>query len=138
MQTVMAIGAVIAANLYNGLNTRAWNWWVFGSVIIGPVLIVLYTAVYSAFPPSLIWSYVRLDLFLPLIFRLVLTIPVQVWGNNTYLWPSAYFWLGLLFTIVLSLLPRYLYRFLSENYWPSNVQVLSWTSKMDTTQCVIV
>ncbi|GAA5950524.1 hypothetical protein JCM21900_001216 [Sporobolomyces salmonicolor] len=111
--TVMAVSAVICANAYNGLNTFSWNWWVLGGVLIGPVLIVLYTAVYSAFPPSLIWTY--------------------VWGNNHYLWPSAYWWLGLMFTIVLSLAPRYLYRFYKETYHPSDIDILRWIDKEDPT-----
>ncbi|GAA5851367.1 hypothetical protein JCM9279_001119 [Rhodotorula babjevae] len=102
--TVMAVAAVLAANFYNGLNTYAWNWWVLGGVLVGPVLILLYTAIYAAFPPSLIWTY--------------------VWGNNTYLWPSAYWWLGLAFTILLSLGPRYLFRYLRENYFPRDVDIL--------------
>ncbi|GAA5987172.1 hypothetical protein JCM11641_002155 [Rhodosporidiobolus odoratus] len=102
--TVMAVAAVLAANIYNGLNTYSWNWWVLAGVLIGPVLVVLYTAVYSAFPPSLIWTY--------------------VWGNNTYLWPSAYWWLLLLFTILVSLMPRYFYRFVKENYFPTDIDIL--------------
>ncbi|BGP13940.1 hypothetical protein JCM10213_005524 [Rhodosporidiobolus nylandii] len=102
--TVMAVAAVLAANFYNGLNTFSWNWWVFAGVLIGPVLIVCYTAVYSAFPPSLIWTY--------------------VWGNNSFLWPSAYWWLLLLFTILVSLAPRYLYRYVAENYFPTDIDIL--------------
>ncbi|GAA5868490.1 hypothetical protein JCM8547_006290 [Rhodosporidiobolus lusitaniae] len=109
--TIMAVAAVIAANVYNGLNTFSWNWWVLAGVLIGPVLIVLYTAVYSAFPPSLIWTY--------------------VWGNNHYLWPSAYWWLTLLFTILLSLLPRYLYRFVKETYFPTDIDILRAMEKRD-------
>ncbi|SCV69075.1 BQ2448_2095 [Microbotryum intermedium] len=109
--TVMAISAVIAANLYNGLNTRAWTWWVAFSVSIGPVLILIYTAVYSAFAPSFLWTY--------------------VYGNNQFLWPSVYYWLGLLFTIVLSLLPRYLYRYYKENYYPTDIDILQWTDKQE-------
>ncbi|GAA5877380.1 hypothetical protein JCM3774_003580 [Rhodotorula dairenensis] len=109
--TVMAVAAVIAANLYNGLNTYAWNWWVLAGVLIGPVLIVLYTAVYAAFKPSTIWTY--------------------VWGNNDFLWPSAYWWLGLLFTIILCLAPRYLYRFVKESYFPEDVDILRAIEKYD-------
>lgn len=114
--TIMAVAAVFAANFYNGLNTVSWNWWVLGGVLIGPVLIILYTAVYSAFPPTLIWTY--------------------VWGNNSFLWPSAYWWLTLLFTIVVSLAPRYFYRFISENYFPTNVDILRAIEKRDPNQCV--
>lgn len=107
----MAIAAVFAANMYNGLNTRSWTWWVFGGVLFGPVIILIYTAVYNALPPSLIWT--------------------TVYGYNIFLWPSAYFWLGTLFTIVLSLIPRYLYRFVKEVYFPSDVDILGWTDKVD-------
>ncbi|GAA5978440.1 hypothetical protein JCM10908_004356 [Rhodotorula pacifica] len=109
--TVMAVAAVFAANFYNGLNTFSWNWWVLAGVLIGPVLIILYTAVYAAFKPSTIWTY--------------------VWGNNHYLWPSAYWWLGLLFTIILCLAPRYLYRFVKESYFPEDVDILRAIEKKD-------
>lgn len=41
--TVMAIAAVLAANLFNGLNTYAWTGWVFFAVAVGPVLVLAYT-----------------------------------------------------------------------------------------------
>lgn len=53
--TTMVVAAVIAANLYNGLNTHAWNWFVLASVAIGPILIVIWTAVYAAIKPGWIW-----------------------------------------------------------------------------------
>jgi phospholipid-translocating ATPase len=109
----MAMAAVYAANLFNGLETRSWNWWVLGGVLLGPVLITGYTAVYSAFTPSFIWTY--------------------VYGNNVFLWPSAYFWLTMLFTILLSLFPRYMYRYYQENYYPDDINVLAWLSKADPT-----
>ncbi len=39
----MAFGAVLAANLFNGLNTSAWTGWVFFAMLIGVVLIWVYT-----------------------------------------------------------------------------------------------
>ena len=73
--TTMAVIAVITANLYNGFNTFSWNWFVLGGVLVGPVLILCYTAVYAAIKPGWIWTV--------------------VYGNNTFLWPSAYWWLGM-------------------------------------------
>lgn len=110
----MAIAAIYAANMYNGLNTHSWTWWVFGGVIVGPILITAYTAVYSAFPPTLIWTY--------------------VYGNNFFLWPSAYFWLTSFFTIIVSLIPRYFYRFYKETYYPSDIDLLTWVAKVDPHQ----
>ena len=113
----MAIAAVFAANMYNGLNTKSWTWWVFGSVLFGPVIILGYTAVYSGLPPSLLPSF--------------------VWGNNFFLWPSAYFWFGNVITIVLSLLPRFLYIYIKENYFPTDIDILTWVAKNDPDQYVI-
>jgi phospholipid-translocating ATPase len=41
--TTMVIAAAIAANLFNGLNTKFWTVWVFFSVFIGIVLIFAFT-----------------------------------------------------------------------------------------------
>jgi phospholipid-translocating ATPase len=41
--TTMVISAAIAANLFNGLNTKFWTGWVFFSVFIGIILIWAYT-----------------------------------------------------------------------------------------------
>ena len=41
--TTMVISAVIAANLFNGMNTRVWTGWVFFSVFIGIILVFAYT-----------------------------------------------------------------------------------------------
>lgn len=43
----MVISAAIAANLFNGLNTRFWTAWVFFAVFIGIVLIFGYTVRFS-------------------------------------------------------------------------------------------
>lgn len=71
----MAIIAVITANFYNGFNTYSWNWWVLAGVLLGPVLILCYTAVYASISPGWIWT--------------------SVYGLNKFLWPSAYFWFGM-------------------------------------------
>jgi hypothetical protein len=39
----MVISAAMAANLFNGLNTKFWTGWVFFSVFIGIILIWAYT-----------------------------------------------------------------------------------------------
>lgn len=109
--TVMAVAAVLAANFYNGMNTHAWNWWVLAGVLIGPVLIICYSAVYAAFKPTTIWT--------------------DVWGNNHYLWPAVYWWLGNVFTILLCLAPRYFYRFVKESYFPDDADILRAIEKKD-------
>lgn len=39
----MAIAAVMAANLFNGLNTTAWTGWIWFATFLGVVLIWIYT-----------------------------------------------------------------------------------------------
>jgi phospholipid-translocating ATPase len=39
----MVIAAVMVVNAFNGLNTYAWTGWVFFAVLIGPVLVWLFT-----------------------------------------------------------------------------------------------
>jgi len=64
----MALVAVWAANLYNGLkwvipltlqntlillsSTHAWTIWVYIAVAVGPILVLGYTLVYSAIKPG--------------------------------------------------------------------------------------
>jgi hypothetical protein len=39
----MVLAAVMAANLFNGLNTNVWTVWVFFAVWVGTVLVWAYT-----------------------------------------------------------------------------------------------
>jgi phospholipid-translocating ATPase len=128
----MAVAAVIITNFYQGFNTLAWNWFVLAGVLLGPVLIVCYIAIYAAISPGWIWT--------------------KLYGFNQYWWPSAYFWLGLckhtflllpvyvctdtqsccpVFAIILSFLPKYFMRYWNENYRPTDVDVLKYISKHD-------
>lgn len=109
--TVMCIIAVINANFYNGLNTKAWNWWVLGSVLVGPVLILCYTAVYAAISPGWIWT--------------------TFYGLNHFLWGSAYFWFGMLFCFFVSLIPKYFMRYWNELYRATDVDILAYIAKRD-------
>jgi hypothetical protein len=58
MSTVMAISAVYVTSAYAALNNYAHTWWMLFAVLIGPVLIILYTVVYSAIKPGWIWTFV--------------------------------------------------------------------------------
>jgi phospholipid-translocating ATPase len=55
--TTMVISAAMAANLFNGMNTRVWTGWVFFSVFIGIILIWAYTV--RACIPTLDLRYSR-------------------------------------------------------------------------------
>jgi len=107
--TVVIVAIIIVCNLFHGLDQTIWNWWLFAFVFFGPVLIMLYTAVYSAIKPGWIWTY--------------------AYGNNHFLWPSAYWWFGILITIILSLAPHYLMKYYQEMYYPNDLQILRYVDR---------
>jgi len=107
--TTMVISAAIAANLFNGLNTKFWTGWVFFSVFIGIILIWAYTAIYSIISPG--W------------------ISTPVYGNDHFLFKSPIFWFGIPITFLLALLPRYLY--IAWSFFdPNDLDILNWNYKL--------
>ncbi|KAJ7264906.1 phospholipid-translocating ATPase [Mycena haematopus] len=109
--TTMAVAAVLTANLYNGLNTNVWTGWVFFAVFLGIVLVWVYTALYSLVSPG--WFY------------------TPVFGNDHYLFHSAYFWLCVPFTVILSLAPRYLILAWDFGFRSNDIDILRYIRKMD-------
>ncbi|KAG6836177.1 hypothetical protein H0H93_010616 [Arthromyces matolae] len=110
----MVFAAVIVANLFNGLNTNVWTWWVFFAVSIGIALLYIYTAVYASISPG--WFV------------------TPMWGYNHYLWPSAYFWLCLPIAVCLSLAPRYLAKAWKFGFAPDDIDILRYIGKMEPTR----
>ncbi|TFK36361.1 hypothetical protein BDQ12DRAFT_686784 [Crucibulum laeve] len=109
--TVMAFAAVFAANLFNGLNTNAWTGWVFFAVFVGIVLLWIYTAIYNAISPG--WFV------------------TPIWGNNNFLFESAYYWLCLPLTVCLSLLPRYVAKAYKFGFAPDDIDTVRYIRKME-------
>jgi len=109
--TTMAISAVMVASLFNGMNTNVWTGWVFFAVFLGIVLVWIYTAIYSIVSPG--W------------------FPTDAFGNDHYLFQSAYFWLCLPITILFSLMPRYLAKAWKFGYMPDDIDIVRWNRKMD-------
>jgi len=104
--TTMALAGTLVANLYTGFNSTAWTAWLFFAVSIGLIVEWLYTVIYSAISPS--------------------SIVTQVYGNNDFLFPSAYFWLSLPLTIFISLAPRYLYKAWKFTYYPGDLETFQY------------
>lgn len=105
--TALCIGSVLIANLYAGLNTRAWTWFIFGGVWAGTLVMFCFAPIYAAFPAT--YSY----------------------GNNHFLYQSVQFWtLGFL-TCFVCLLPRFLSKSFRQVYYPTDVDVLRYVDKVD-------
>ncbi|KAA1069823.1 hypothetical protein PGT21_033797 [Puccinia graminis f. sp. tritici] len=109
--TVIIVAIIFVANLFHGLDQSIWNWWILAFILFGPVLIILYTAVYSAIKPGWIWTF--------------------AYGNNHFLWSAAYWWLGLSITIVVSLIPHYVIKYYTETYYPNDLQILKYVHRED-------
>jgi len=54
-----------------------------------------------------------------------------VWGNNNFLFKSAYFWLCLPLTILLALLPRYIFKAWKFGFHPNDIDILRYISKKE-------
>lgn len=54
----------------------------------------------------------------------------MTYGNNHFLFRSAIFWLCLPIVVVLSLLPRYLYKALEFGFFPSDLDIMRYQIKM--------
>ncbi|KAL4077222.1 hypothetical protein V8B97DRAFT_1866494 [Scleroderma yunnanense] len=117
--TTMVFAAVAVVCLYNGLNTNVWTAWVFFAVFIGIVLLWLFTVVYNSISPG--WFV------------------TDVYGNNHFLFRSAYFWLCQPLAIAITLLPRYLSRAWRLGYAPGDLEILRYIRKkhpdVDITTC---
>ncbi|KAI0273495.1 hypothetical protein BC834DRAFT_1024630 [Gloeopeniophorella convolvens] len=113
----MAIAAAMAANLFNGLNTKVWTAWVFFAVFVGIVLIWAYTAIYSIIAPG--WFV------------------THVYGNDHFLFRSALFWFGIPITVLLALLPRYLYEAWQFGFHPNDLDILRWNYKLKPNMSLI-
>ncbi|KAF8623335.1 hypothetical protein AX15_006411 [Amanita polypyramis BW_CC] len=107
--TTMVFASVIAANLFNGLNTNVWTVWVFLAVSIGIVLLFVYTAIYNVISPG--WFV------------------TPIFGNNTFLFHSAYFWLCLPLVVCLALLPRYLLKAWKFGFAPDDFDIMRYIHK---------
>ncbi|KAF7322236.1 Phospholipid-transporting ATPase [Mycena chlorophos] len=108
--TTMAMSAILCANLFNGLNTNFWTAWVFFAVFLGIVLSWGYTAIYSIISPG--W------------------ISTPIFGNDHYLFHSAYYWFCVLFCVLVALLPRYLYRAWEMGFSPNDIALLRAVHKI--------
>ncbi|KAI1791774.1 hypothetical protein LXA43DRAFT_888661, partial [Ganoderma leucocontextum] len=111
--TTMVIAAVMAADLFNGLNTHVWTGWIFFAVLLGIVLVWAYTAIYSIISPG--WFV------------------TPVFGNDHYLFTSAYFYFSIILVVVLALLPRYIAKAYQFSFSPSDMDRARWIAKLDPT-----
>ncbi|KAF9014178.1 phospholipid-translocating ATPase [Cyathus striatus] len=109
--TTMAISAVMVANIFAGFSATAWNGWVFFAVLIGILIVWLYTAIYSAIPPSYSVTF--------------------LYGNDPILFTSAHFWFGTILTFLVALLPRYIAKAWKFGFAPDDIDMIRYKYKQE-------
>ncbi|CAH1759985.1 12143_t:CDS:2 [Entrophospora sp. SA101] len=98
--TVVAGAVVVTTNLYVGLNILNWSWmgfFVIGCSILSFYLWVeLYAIVYSI-------GFFRVDVIL---------------------FSDIDFWLTITFVAMISIMPRYIVKYLHKSYWPTDTDIV--------------
>ncbi|KAF4615383.1 hypothetical protein D9613_002558 [Agrocybe pediades] len=107
--TTMAMSSVLVADIFTGLNGTAWTWWLTFAVFIGIIVEWVFTAIYSAISPG----YAVTPLY----------------GNDYYLFRSAYFWLGIPITFFIALAPRALYKSWKSTLNPGDLETFQYLQK---------
>lgn len=124
----MVFSAVFVANFYNGLNTSVWTGWVFFAIALGIVLLWLFTVrVFSCccthfltHSNQVVYNAISPGWFVTLVY-----------GNNTFLFRSALFWLAMPITVCVALLPRYIAKAWKFGFAPDDIDILRWIRKVD-------
>ncbi|KAF9532854.1 hypothetical protein CPB83DRAFT_846485 [Crepidotus variabilis] len=104
--TVMAISAVLVADLFTGLTSTAWTIWLAVFILIGIVVEWLYTIIYSLLDPNFAVT--------------------TLYGNTYYLFHSPYFWFCLPLTFLLSMAPWYLFKAYKAGFNPGDLETMQY------------
>ena len=54
-----------------------------------------------------------------------------MYGNNDYLWPSAYFYFSIALTFLVAMAPRYVYKSYKFIFNPNDLDIMRWAKKVD-------
>ena len=101
MGVLVATCAVIASNTYIMMNTYRWDWFTCLINAISSILIFLWTGIYSSFTSSSTFYKAA----------------AEVYGAFS-------FWIVLLVTIMISLLPRFTYNAFQKVFFPLDVDIV--------------
>lgn len=101
MGILVATSAVIASNLYVMMNTYRWDWFTCLINAISNLLIFTWTGIYSSFTASSTFY----------------NSAAQVYGAFS-------FWVVLLLTVMIALLPRFAYNSFQKVFFPLDVDII--------------
>ncbi|KAK0212024.1 phospholipid-translocating ATPase [Armillaria fumosa] len=113
---IMVLSAVIVINLFIGMNTNVWTGWVFFAVLIGIILVWLYTACEDSYLYRNPWLTCLQFIHDPI--------------SSVLLFRSALFWLSLPITVCVSLAPRYVAKAWKFGFAPDVIDILRYIRKV--------
>ncbi|CAG8521461.1 1078_t:CDS:2 [Gigaspora margarita] len=108
--TEMAAACITVANLFNGFNAECWTVFHFISVFGSIGLFYIYVAIYSLVPDMQ---------------------DSGIYGFNNMVYRSAVFWFCIILSIVISILPRFLWKYWQSNYLPTDADIVKEVCKED-------
>ncbi|CAJ0866493.1 5011_t:CDS:2, partial [Entrophospora sp. SA101] len=109
MGTTMAVACITMANLFTGFNAQCWTVFHFVAVFGSIGLFLIYICVYSLIPISPIVGFIDI------------------------MYTSGTFYFSVLVALVISILPRYLYKYYQRNYRPTDIDIIQEICKKDPT-----
>ncbi|KZT60583.1 phospholipid-translocating P-type ATPase [Calocera cornea HHB12733] len=92
--TTAAVAALIASNIYVGLNTKYWTVMTWVVIIVSILLIFIWIAIYSAF------------------------VTYTFSGEASVIFPLMNFWATVVLVISLALIPRFIWNFIQQSFRP--------------------
>ncbi|KAK5954495.1 phospholipid transporting ATPase [Knufia fluminis] len=101
MGVYIACADIVVVNAYILLNLHRWDWLTVLVTVISTLLIFFWTGVYSSFEGSF-----------------------QFYKSGAEVYGSLSFWVLLLLTVMICLLPRFCVKFFQKNYRPYDVDVI--------------
>lgn len=106
MGVLVATAAVVASNTYIMMNTYRWDWLTVLINAISSLLIFFWTGIYSSVPAS-----------------------GQFYGSAKEVYGTLNFWVVLLLTVTICLLPRFAIKSVQKVFFPLDVDIIreQWT-----------
>lgn len=101
MGVLVATCAVLASNVYIMMNTYRWDWFTCLINVISSLLIFFWTGIYSSF-----------------------TAAGQFYDAAAQVYGALSFWIVLLVTIMIALLPRFMYNSIQKVFFPLDVDII--------------
>jgi phospholipid-translocating ATPase len=98
---LVASCAVLSSNLYIMMNTYRWDWFTSLINVISSLLIFLWTGIYTSFTSS-----------------------GQFYHSAAEVYGALSYWVVLLLTILISLLPRFTYNSVQKVFFPLDVDII--------------